>query len=112
MKSLSTLHLSGNGLTGSLPNDIGSDSILADLSLSNNLLTGTLPLLFQSREWFNLDLSYNRITGTLKTDFTNQQGTNRTLILHQNRLSGIIPSTLMGYVNLQLLHGNIFSCDL
>jgi hypothetical protein len=67
MTSLTTLHLSGNGLTGSLPNVVSHK--LMDLSLSHNIITGPIPLSFQNRRWSGLDLSYNRINGKLSTNF-------------------------------------------
>ena len=54
--SLVTLHLSGNGITGSLPSDAEYPLTLQDLSLSHNLISGPIPDAVQSREWANLDL--------------------------------------------------------
>lgn len=57
MGNLTTLHLSGNGFTGPLP-EVGEQlgKSLSDLSLSHNLLTGSIHLSIQNREWLNLDL--------------------------------------------------------
>jgi hypothetical protein len=62
MRSLNTLHLSGSGLTGSLPAVANISAVLADLTLSHNLLTGKIAGSFLNRDWDKLDLSYNRLT--------------------------------------------------
>lgn len=70
MRSLNTLHLSGNGLQGSLPSDINMISPqLTQLSLSHNKLTGTIPVTFQLHGWIELDLAYNKFTGELLSTF-------------------------------------------
>eukprot|EP01034_Spumella_vulgaris_P034301 gene34301-42300_t len=47
MPVLETLHLSGNGLTGSLPSNDTNCLQLVDLSLSHNELRGDIPLVLQ-----------------------------------------------------------------
>jgi Leucine-rich repeat (LRR) protein len=110
MKDLQTLHLSGNGFTGTLPDSLNISSTLVDLSLSHNQLTGSIPLYIQQREWTNLDLSYNKLTGTLSDNF-HSYGESSTLTLDINRLSGSIPSVLLSTENINILEGNIFICD-
>jgi len=66
LPNITTLHLSGNEFTGTLPNTAFSSSLI-DLSLSHNRLHGTIPLHIQSTEWYCLDLSYNQLSGTLDT---------------------------------------------
>eukprot|EP01032_Pedospumella_encystans_P015660 gene15660-17898_t len=131
MPILTTLHLSGNGLTGSLP-DVRINPLLIDLALSHNVLTGTIPARYQRRRWYNLDLSYNRFTGSLLSEFqsahlnktyyellSNVTGLNITagtaqssLSLENNRLSGRLPRAVQNMQNVSVLGSNVFSCDL
>ena len=126
---LRTLHLSGNGLTGSLPNNAIIQSHLLDFSVSHNELTGTIPSQFHNRVWYNLDLSYNRLTGVLQLN-TNTTETNNIILsenlfynttlttssialtLRNNRLSGILPTSIDKIMNISVLDGNLFVCDL
>lgn len=109
MPSLKTLHLSGNGLSGSLPDDIELIAI-TDISLSHNMLTGTIPKQFQEREYSNFDLSFNRITGVISDNISDFQNLNGSLTLEINRLSGKIPSQLIDMSSINILKGNIFQC--
>jgi Leucine-rich repeat (LRR) protein len=112
MPKLQTLHLSGNGLTGSFPSNLNNlSSSLMDLSLSHNLLTGTIPISVQERPWINLDLSYNKLTGTLAST-VHIFNDSSTLSLEINRLSGDIPTVLLSTENIKILQGNIFACNI
>eukprot|EP01034_Spumella_vulgaris_P038215 gene38215-47185_t len=90
MSSLRTLHVSGNGFRGTLPNLATVSPILQDLSLSHNDLTGSIPRAFQSRTWLNLDLSYNKLSNVLMPHFAPLHD-NSSLSLAVNRLSGGLP---------------------
>jgi Leucine-rich repeat (LRR) protein len=72
LPNVTSLHLSGNGLTGSFPSDLPVSRSLYDLTLSHNELTGSIPAEIQQRQWLTLDMSYNRFSGTLRSDFGTQ----------------------------------------
>ena len=63
MPSLQTLHLSGNGIRGSLESDLQISPSMRSLSVSYNQLVGNIPRAFQQHTWSNIDLSYNKLTG-------------------------------------------------
>lgn len=108
MKSLQTLHLSGNGFTGTLSNSIVISSSLIDLTLSWNNLQGDIPLVIQDRIWTNLDLSFNKFTGILSPNIPSISSIN----LEENSLSGKIPTSLITMKNIKILHGNLFQCNI
>ena len=130
LPNLTTLHLSGNSLTGSLPNSLNINSGLIDLILSHNLLTNTIPRVIQERVWYNLDLSYNRLSGTLKNTFasiypnltTSQYSrlyqlmlsnvSTPSLQLVNNRLSGHVPGNILNIRDISILGNNVFSCNI
>jgi hypothetical protein len=72
LPNVTSLHLSGNGLTGSLPDNVDITQTLYDITVSHNVLTGAIPRQIQERPWLTLDLSYNRFSGTLRSDFGTQ----------------------------------------
>jgi hypothetical protein len=80
LPQLQTLHLSGNLLTGKIPEVISSlsspSTLLNDLDLSYNILTGTIPVFFQNKpNWVAVDLASNHLTGLLIEDtFPNNNG--------------------------------------
>jgi Leucine-rich repeat (LRR) protein len=108
MPQLRTLHLSGNGLTGSLP-DIAISPALTELSLSHNYLRGEIPSAFQQQNWASVDLSYNQLRGSLKSGFV--AASNASVTLEQNRLSGDIPYSLQVLEDVSVLGSNLFWCD-
>jgi hypothetical protein len=109
--TIRTLHLLGNGLTGSVQ-DLSESSQLSVLALGSNQLTGTIPISFQLHNFAQLDLAINRFTGTLQSDlFVNQTAT--VYDLSSNRLSGHIPNVLFGAFEadtVNVLQGNLFNC--
>jgi Leucine-rich repeat (LRR) protein len=111
LPSLTILQLSGNGLTGSLPENVTISPSLVNLDLSHNSLSGSIPLTIQEKKWFNLDLSYNFFSGELSDAVFPSYSNLETLTLIVNRLSGDIPSALLAAENINILEGNIFTCN-
>jgi hypothetical protein len=131
MPKLTVLHLSGLRLSGSLPSNLTLGPNLGELALTHNELSGSIPRSIQQRAWHLLDLSYNRFSGTLEDSFNTVPininlsveiphvgmivrdftSTNNFLALKNNRLSGRIPHTVFGLLNLKILTGNLFDCD-
>eukprot|EP01038_Epipyxis_sp_PR26KG_P005272 gene5272-7324_t len=111
MSTLTTLHLSGNGIKDSLPTDLVLSPSLKYLSLSHNEISGSIPESIQMHPWYSLDLSYNRFYGQLSSYFP-YPAPNHSVYLQVNRISGMIPPSLTKAINISILNGNIFECDL
>lgn len=109
MPSLQVLHLSGNGLMGSIPAHVISPT-LRHISLSNNLLTGPIPRTIQRNNMLYLDLAYNKLDGTL--DDAMRFDSSGFLRLQNNRLSGRLPQSIMELQNISVLEGNLFDCGM
>ncbi len=111
MPNLQLLHLSGNGLKGTIAEQFPKNTSVTYLSLSHNSLSGFIPEEIQLRSWNVLDLSYNKLTGTLSDSFAPTYSES-SIFLEVNRLSGIIPSNLVNNASdVNILSGNIFTCD-
>ena len=132
MSTLIIFHFSGNGLSGSIPNDIIIHPSMFDLSLSHNRLTGSIPNSMQSHDWLRLDLSKNYFNGKLSDNFNSNffnftkyfiqrliksgyESTSFDNIVHLyalsgNRLSGNIPNFFLHRDGVNILFGNSFSC--
>ena len=107
--NLETLHLAGNGLTGTI-SSLSSSSNLSSLNLANNRLEGELPLSIQEHLFTSVDISSNKISGTLSDSF---YPPSVMLNMTKNRLSGKPPSTLQKInktLTLNVLEGNLFGC--
>jgi hypothetical protein len=110
ISTLSILQVSGNGLTGTLPSEDVTMSNLQNLVLSHNSLSGTIPTIFQERSWDNFDLSYNFFTGELSQDF-HEVNQDSSITLSVNHLSGWIPNNLLNANSINILDGNLFTCN-
>lgn len=117
MANLSTLHLSGNGLTGKIP-DLDRYGNLSDLDLSYNSMSGSIPSTLQ--EWTlltNLNLANNKFVGLIEDigdlhySYNGDQPQTVSLTLNTNRLSGIVPLELSRAYKINIVEGNIFSCS-
>ena len=108
LRNLTTLHLTGNGLTGKLLSQLPPYSSMTDLSLSHNKFSGNIPVGVQQIQ--KVDLSYNQFSG--KYEDSPQLWKNSFVNLEINRLSGQLPvSKLTNVSDLNILKGNLFSCD-
>lgn len=88
------IHLSGNNLSGQLPDELADLEFLEWLIVGGNNLEGSLPARFEELRLKRLDLSNNRFTGSvslplaaLDTDYEYPL----TAYLHGNRFSGSLP---------------------
>ena len=88
----STLILSFNNLTGSIPSNIGTWTQLTSLVISGNAITGSIPSSIGSLiNLITLDVSQNSLTGSIPTTvgfLSNVQSIN----IYSNQLSGTIPT--------------------
>jgi Leucine-rich repeat (LRR) protein len=111
MRTLETLHMSGNGLYGTLGEIAAGATSLTDVSLASNRLVGSIPDSWQTWGRFTqLDLSSNKLTGVLVQNF-NISAANTNTDLSVNRISGVIPGAFMDSQNINILDGNLFQCD-
>jgi Leucine-rich repeat (LRR) protein len=117
LSQLGALHLAGNGLLGSIPFKLQTESImpkLVDLTLSYNYLSGEIPKWLLEKKMNSLDLSHNKFTGDLSAMYSGSvekmSATKGELNLAVNRLSGRLPD-LETYSTLNILSGNLFSCE-
>ncbi|XP_022739395.1 probable LRR receptor-like serine/threonine-protein kinase At5g10290 isoform X2 [Durio zibethinus] len=86
--------LSGNGITGEIPNELGNLTSLTSLDLENNRLTGEIPSsLGNLKNLQFLTLSKNNLTGTVPQSISNLPKLIN-LLLDLNDLSGQVPDHL------------------
>jgi len=89
---LKSIHLGGNALTSTLPQELGDIESLRYLMLNDNFLSGPLPAqLWTLTNLEELVLHGNNLTGTVSSELgnlTNLKG----LILQSNAFSGALPS--------------------
>ena len=113
---VSSLSLHGNGLGGSLPQEIGNLGALEYLYLSHNQITGTIPLqIGQATSLKHLHLYRNRLGGEVPSE-VGGLAVLRELKLGSNRLEGELPSTvaslpLLGDTSLDLGYNGLWAVD-
>ncbi|KAK1605465.1 hypothetical protein QYE76_029138 [Lolium multiflorum] len=102
--SLTSLDLSRNNISGTLPSVIGK-SMLQVVILFSNSLSGTIPCsLLQLQQLMFLDLSKNQLSGTLPNCPQEFETSNITLLnLNSNRFSGAFPIFLQSCRELKFL---------
>uniref|UniRef100_J3N1Y7 non-specific serine/threonine protein kinase n=3 Tax=Oryza brachyantha TaxID=4533 RepID=J3N1Y7_ORYBR len=109
IQSLQLLDISGNKLTGSIPDCIVNSSAknstqlrISNLSLRNNKLSGKFPSFLQKcKNLFFLDLAHNQFSGTLPAWIGEDLPFLVFLRLRSNLFSGHIPVELTKLVALQ-----------
>ena len=95
--------LNNNGLTGSIPAELGNLSSLEELSLYSNSLAGSIPPeLGDLSNLKRLYLFYNSLTGSIPAEL-GDLGSLEELSLYNNSLTGSIPAELGALGNLATL---------
>ncbi|GJJ70458.1 hypothetical protein EMPS_02807 [Entomortierella parvispora] len=96
------IYLAGQGLSGSLPDSLGSLTALQYLLLYYNNLSGPIPQGVANLPLLILDLSHNRLSGPLPSSAPGWTNIG-TLNLEQNALTGPLPDWLSTLPNLHSL---------
>ena len=111
IKTTTSLILSYNELTGSIPPEIGNLTHLTHLQLNNNELSGEIPVeIGNLTKLTGLDLGDNQLTGEIPIEIGNLTNL-EFLRLRENQLSGLIPNIICDLTNLQWHFGNIPASD-
>ncbi|XP_059639804.1 MDIS1-interacting receptor like kinase 2-like [Cornus florida] len=98
--NLVSLNLSGCGLNGNIPYEIGRLSKLNYLRLSRNNLTGVLPLsLANLTQLLELDISFNNVSGSIPAEI-GRMWKLTSLQLSNNYLIGSLPLSLANLTQL------------
>ncbi|CAL9762603.1 unnamed protein product [Musa acuminata subsp. burmannicoides] len=106
------IDLSNNNLTGEIPIEIGSLSMLQTLNLSRNSFVGQIPAAIGAMKSLEtLDLSFNKLSGVIPQSFSALNSLNH-LNLSYNNLSGAIPSgnQLRTLEDASIYIGNVHLC--
>ena len=95
-----SLDLPYNGLTGSIPPEIGNLTNLISINLYNNYLTGSIPPeIGNLTNLYSLYLNNNQLTGEIPSEIGNLTNLTK-VILGGNQLTGSIPSEIGNLTNL------------
>ncbi len=99
-RRVTTLSLSGRGLTGEIPGKLGGLSNLEQLLLASNQLIGEIPAeLGNLSNLLTLHLSSNQLTGEIPAELGNLSNL-LALYLSNNQLTGELPRSLTGMTSL------------
>ena len=103
LSNLKFLYLQHLQLTGTIPAELSNLSTLERLLLNHNQLTGTIPVeLGGLANLESINLRNNQLTGTIPAELGNLSAL-ETLQLQENMLSGSIPVELGGLANLEFI---------
>ncbi len=99
-----TSSFEGNGLTGSLPDEIGDLTALVEFNLSSNALNGTIPTTIGGMVALEvLNLSFNPISGNIPVDIGSLTAL-RELWMRGTQLTGEIPQTFSNLTSLSIIN--------
>ncbi|TMW85190.1 hypothetical protein EJD97_023606, partial [Solanum chilense] len=102
--SLNILNLRGCQFSGTIPDSISNLTLITELVLSNNHFTGhILDSIGNLTLIMELDLSYNNFTDHIPDIFSNLQKL-RTLHLSYNSFIGLFPASILSLTRLQYLY--------
>ena len=111
---VSSINLSSNNLTGTIPDEIGNLEALWTLNVPYNQLTGEIPAsIGKLTNLWSLYLYRNQLTGSIPPELGNM----KQLVycyLNDNQLTGTVPETLGNLTELEYMDfgGNMLSGDL
>ena len=102
IENTTELDLSGRGLTGSIPPEIGNLTNLTELDLDGNQLTGSIPSeIGNLTNLTELDLEGNQLTGSIPSEIGNLTNL-ESMYLSNNQLTGEIPIEICN-LNVELM---------
>ena len=94
LTNLYSLYLNNNQLTDSIPSEIGNLTNLTKVILGGNQLTGSIPSeIGNLTNLTHLSLEYNQLTGSIPSEIGNLTNLNY-LYLSNNQLTGAIPEKI------------------
>lgn len=116
--------MAGNGLSGTLPSSLPTDSKLVNVSVAYNKMSGELPNGLQVYPFIELCVAYNKLSGVMSSSLHHVKkmlqaaadgyegpAIGSVLSVEVNRLSGFTSPDLEKVGIMDALNGNFFNCD-
>ncbi|MEN8221607.1 MAG: hypothetical protein ABFS56_35755, partial [Pseudomonadota bacterium] len=101
---ITTIELSSNRLTGTIPPEVGNLTHLKKFNLDNNQLNGSIPIQISDlTKLMYLWLSFNQLSGSIPDELDTLTNL-KDLRLENNQLNGSIPAQLGSLEKLKYLH--------